>query len=280
MRDTLYIDGGSLVWFQGLETGEYRPMTDCSSPPSSTPSRPTILTPPGNPRGYLLSLNLTTPFPLSSNITTHLETHPRTGASSAISPNYVSGALLSNSAQFFPYGGMTLRSDSYPDPDRDFVWEYQAHAYSASDRAFSPGFIAEELPDGVTRYLAYGAGVSVPSENKAFYFSGLHAPDKGVIYESYAVEATVPSNVSDTLISVTFDDEAQNVETWENATLPGAVQKRAGASGVFVPVGEEGILVFVGGATFPEFAYKRHKSANPAALVSPSPCLPPPSTVP
>lgn len=168
---------------------------------------------------------------------------------------------------------MTLRSSSYPDPDADFVWEYQAHAYSTSDRAFSPGFIAKELPDGATRYLSYGAGVSVPSENKAFYFSGLHAPGKGVIYESYAVEDKVPSNISDTLVSVAFDDEEQNVETWKNETLPDKVQKRAGASGVFVPVGKEGILVFVGGATFPEFAYERHKSANPAALVSP-PFLP------
>lgn len=131
----------------------------------------------------------------------------------------------------------------------------------------------------MTRYLSYGAGVSVPSENKAFYFSGLHAPGKGVIYESYAVEERVPSNVSDTLVSVEFDDEAQNVETWRNETLPDKVQKRAGASGVFVPVGKEGILVFVGGATFPEFAYKRHKSANPAALVSPSPRIPLPPQI-
>lgn len=239
-----------------------------------------------NPEGFVFKLNLTTPFSLSDNQTNLFSTVPRRPSSSpgTVVQNYFDGAALSNDAQVFLYGGLTEQSDTYPDPGARDVSRYQGYPDDGEDPGFSAGFSEDELPDGVTRYVAYGAGVSAPSENKAWYFSGLRAPDKGAIHRRSFNEETIPTNVSDTLISVTFGEDAQSAARWENKTLPGSVRGRASASGVFVPVGEQGILVFVGGATHPDFAstnpYK-DGSEDPAALVSLNPppgCRPSPAS--
>lgn len=251
LRDTVYLDGGSILWFQGMDTGEYKRVAD------------------NNPTGLVLTLNLTTPFNLGQNLTQLFDPLPKASTSTSV-PNYVDGDLLGNDAQFFAYGGLTLRSDAFPDPDRDDVLEYQAYPYDNNAGSFSAGFVNEKLPSDMTRYLAYGAAVSAPSENRAWYFSGLRSPSSGVIYDSFSIESAVPSNISNTLISLTFDPDAQNSEKWENTTLLPSVSGRASASGVFLPLGKNGVLVFVGGVTHPEFASRRHKSDNPAALQSDS----------
>lgn len=200
-----------------------------------------------------------------------MTTIPRTSVEDdEIIPNFIDGALLANDDRFFAYGGLARKLPTYTDPDPDATLEYHAYPHSSSsDDDFSPSFTDEELPDGLTRNLAYGASVSAPSENRAWYFSGLRAPSGGVVYTRFSIPDAVPTNISDTLVSVTFEDgDDGGGAKWKNGTLDGPVRARAGASGVFVPVGKEGILVFVGGATFPEFAYASHKSANPAALVS------------
>ncbi|PKS07316.1 hypothetical protein jhhlp_005918 [Lomentospora prolificans] len=255
LRDTVYLDGGDIMWLQGMDTGEYKRIADGRNS--------------GNPKGLILTLNLTTRFSLDQNLTQLFNTLAKFGTSSAV-PNYVDGDLLGNDAQFFTYGGLTLKSDSLPDPDKDETLEYQAYPYDSDVGTFSAGFVNEKLPSDITRYLAYGAAVNAPSENKAWYFSGLRSPSGGVIYDSFAIQSAVPSNISNTLITLTFDSQAQNIEKWENRTLPASVSGRASASGVFVPVGGNGILVFVGGVTHPEFASSKHKSDNPPALQSDS----------
>jgi hypothetical protein len=215
----------------------------------------------------MLALKLTKRFSLADNLTHVFETIEKAGASNNVAPVFVGGAMLGNDAQFFLYGGLTTKSDAFPDPDPDDVLEYQQFDYGGK-KSFTPGFVYEKLPKGLTRYVAYGAAVNAPSEQKAFYFSGSMSNTSGVIYEGFSEPEGIPSNISKTLISLEFDPTAQNIETWKNSTLPDAVLGRASAEGVFVPVGEHGILVFVGGVTFPEFASKKHKSDNPAALVS------------
>ncbi|SPN98562.1 uncharacterized protein DNG_01608 [Cephalotrichum gorgonifer] len=254
VRDTVFIDGGALSWSQGMETGEYQRGTEW------------------DPKGQVLSLSLRTSFTIPQNFTPLFQTHPKSNPSKGeISPIFSDGSLLANDDRFLLYGGVYPFSDSYPDPPGDSVVEFQAYPAGDSGTAdFSPAFADEELPRDVTRYLAYGAGVSAPSENKAWYFSGLRSPSGGVIYEGYGVPEAVASNISDTLISVTFSDKDGDEDTWRNETIQDKARGRGGAAGVFVPVGEQGILVFVGGATFPEFAYATHKSENPAAQKSES----------
>jgi len=222
----------------------------------------------------MVALNLTRKFSLSDNLTAVFDPIEKAGASNNVAPVYVGGAMLGNDAQFFLYGGLTKPSDAFPDPDPDDVLEYQQFDYGG-EKAFKPGFVYEKLPKGVTRYVAYGAAVSSPSEQKAWYFSGLKSNTSGVIYDTFSETEGIPSNISNTFISVEFNPSSQNLETWKNTTLPDTVSGRASAEGVFVPVGEKGILVFVGGVTHPEFASKTHESENPAALVSTcQPCIP------
>jgi hypothetical protein len=218
----------------------------------------------------MVALNFTTKFSLQQNLTEVFTTIVKAGASNNVAPVYVAGAMLGNDAQFFLYGGLTKPSDAFPDPDPDDVLQYQRFPYGGK-KPFAPGFVDEKLPKGVTRYAAYGAAVNVPSEQKAWYFSGLKSNTSGVIYDSFSEPGGIASNISNALVSVEFDRNSQNLETWRNTTLPSTVAGRAGADGVFVPVGEKGILAFVGGVTHPEFANASHESANAAALVSGKP---------
>lgn len=132
----------------------------------------------------------------------------------------------------------------------------------------------DELPDGITRNVAYGVGISAPSENKAWYFSGARSKNFSALYSvgNYGSDRGLANEIADSFVSLEFDEDSQKTETWKNDTLPDSVGKRGGASGVFVPVGKEGILVFLGGVTHGDFSGEKQKSENPEALVRlPSP---------
>ncbi len=122
----------------------------------------------------------------------------------------------------------------------------------------------------MNRYVSYGAGVSAPSENMAWYFSGLTAPGRGPFYSNSNNASTRALNVSNTLISL--DLTTQLSEKWSNDTLPDKIKGRSNAEVVWVPVGKRGILVVLGGVVYPEWAWttKSHASSDEDASV----CLP------
>lgn len=153
------------------------------------------------------------------------------------------------------------------EPDGEQGLRFNGHSYGVEKPAFSSGFYPYELTKNTTRYIAYGAAANVPSENLAFYFSGLRSPTYGEIYYPTGANstATTASVVSDTLI--TLDMATQNEETWRNDTLPDGTSGRATAELVWVPVGEQGILVALGGVVYPEFAESDRSSANQTASV-------------
>lgn len=186
------------------------------------------------------------------------------GNSNGAAPNYHDGAMLANDAQFFLYGGAVLRNDDlYDQPDEDEVLSYQAYQYGPDKPTWQAGFADRTLPKNVTRYVAYGGAASAPSENLAWYFSGLRSPTHGqILTNSMTAKAT---NVSNTLITLDMEDQLR--ETWTNTTLPSSVEGRANPEVVWVPVGKQGILVVLGGVTYPEWAGNR-KSPDEAASVS------------
>lgn len=164
-------------------------------------------------------------------------------------PLYLDGALLANDDQFFFYGGaLASQSESWTVPPGSQVIEYQVYAYGPDKPLWKPGFSTRTLPGGVTRYIAYGGSASAPSENKAWYFSGLAAKDRGPINFPGEPIPSVPSN---TLIEV--DMKEQYHETWTNRTVPDTIQPRANPELVWVPIGEQGILVVLGGVVYPEW---------------------------
>ena len=181
-------------------------------------------------------------------------------------PNYIDGALLGNDAEFFLYGGAMLRNSKlYDEPAADEVLKFTAYSYGADKPLFQPGLLDSRLNNGVSRYVAYGAGVSAPSENMAWYFSGLTSPTRGPFYSNGASETMRAVNVSDTLISV--DLSTQLSEKWANDTLPDNVKGRSNAEVVWVPVGKRGILVVLGGVVYPEWAMTTHQSQDAEASV-------------
>jgi hypothetical protein len=215
----------------------------------------------------MFTLNFTKAFDLSKdNQTALFEPKEKVGgAGNNVAPNYIAGGALGNDAQFFLYGGLTLISGAYEDADANDVLEFQKYTYGVND--IRPGFVAEKLPEDVTRYVAYGASISAPSENKAWYFSGLRSNVSGIIYAD-KLAGNFPTDVSESMIQLEFDKDSQNTETWKNLTLPENVAGRASAEGVFVPVGENGVIVFVAGVTHPDFASISEESDNQAALAS------------
>ena len=75
-----------------------------------------------------------------------------------------------------------------------------------------------------------------------------------------------PNELSNTLVMVDMAEQQQ--EKWTNETLPSDIPARAGAELAFVPVGEEGILVAIGGVTDPVWDFRRLSNNQTATSVS------------
>ncbi|XXG99294.1 hypothetical protein Hte_005631 [Hypoxylon texense] len=247
LKDKVYLDGGHLYWVPGMADGSNRlPVDD------------------GNPLGLIGVLNFSTPFNTSTNASTlftSISKAPNGGAANNFAPNYYGGTLLANDDEFYLFGGATVAQTNFSPPDGDELLGYMESQYGDNGRAFHAGFLNVKLPDGVTRYVTYGGGVNVPSENKAWYFGGLRTESWGQIYSNYDNATYTPTNVSNSFVKL--DMATQQQEVWSNVTLRGP-PSRAGPSVVWVPVGEQGILVVLGGVTYPSFASSTGDSANPA----------------
>ena len=206
---------------------------------------------------------------MSQNISAILKTiskAPNGGAANNIAPNYYDGAMLGNDDEWFLYGGLLRQTDAFSEPADDAGTSYQAYQYGVDKPGFRAGFLNYDLPDDMTRYIAYGGAANAPSENKAFYFSGLRSPTWGPVYQPSINESLTAINVSNTFI--TLDMTTQQDEKWKNVTLPDFIKGRANPELVWVPVGAQGILVALGGVVYPNFVNITGKSENEAASVS------------
>ena len=221
--------------------------------------------PTDNPLGRMYTLNFSTPFNTTQNFTGVLDILQKPGGTN-LSPNYIDGALLGNNEEFFLFGGMLQRTDAYSDPPGDMVLAYRRYQYGPVRDSFEPEFVNHHLGSNTTRYVAYGGAASAPSENLAWYFSGLQSASGGPIYTpTGANETTAAVNVSRGFI--TLDMEAQQRETFSNQTLPSRIPGRANPELVWVPVGPRGILVALGGVVFPDFADRFMMSPDEEASV-------------
>ncbi|KAL5348312.1 hypothetical protein ACLOAV_006794 [Pseudogymnoascus australis] len=237
IRDTLYIDGGQLYWQPTLKDGQLGPVTqDRKNGP-----RPHLHPQLQHPLHHQHQL-LHRPHPLPATA----------GASNNIAPLYYDGALLANDAEFLSYGGLLRGSAAFSDPPADASLAYERYNLGSKDRRFEPGFIQKTISTGVTRYVGFGGGVSVPSENMGYYFGGMKAKGGGEVYIPQLNETTDPTVFSNDLIKL--DLSTQLKEVWTKETIPPKVPDRASPEVVWVPVGEKGVLVVVGGVVNPVFA--------------------------
>ncbi|KAH7363611.1 hypothetical protein B0T11DRAFT_282887 [Plectosphaerella cucumerina] len=249
IRDTVYLDGGFLYWSQGLLNGEY------GAPEQQE-----------NPLGLMYTLNFSRPFQTFDNLTALFGTVSKArggvGNSNNDAPNYYDGAMLANDAQLSLYGGLVRKTDAFQPPRADDVLTYQAYQYGPLRDQFEPGFVSGRLPEGMTRYVAYGGVANAPSENMAWYFGGLRAPQWGEVFQRNANLTENAVNASDTLL--TLDMRSQTNIQWRNDTLPGEVRGRANPEAVWLPVGERGVLVVIGGVTYPDWLTSTRRSEDAA----------------
>jgi hypothetical protein len=137
-----------------------------------------------------------------------------------------------------------LTGNNDPPPANEILG-YEGYQYGDYRNSWGPGWHEENLPTNLTRYITNGAGVSAPSENLGFYFSGMRAKDWGPFtYDQYNSNIT-----ADTLITV--DMSTMGKANWTNTTLPAEIPGRANAELVWVPVSDAGILVAIGGVINP-----------------------------
>ncbi|CAG8960882.1 hypothetical protein HYFRA_00002419 [Hymenoscyphus fraxineus] len=250
MRDTFYIDGGELWWMASMADGTLSPVSD------------------DNPRGVVFQLNFSTPFNTTNdfNFTTAFNTNLNKasggGSANNIFPQYYDGAMFANDYDWITYGGLYLNTDAYqPQPANQFA-TYQR--YPNGPLTFEPGFKLGTLTGDTTRFITNGATASVPSENLGFYFGGLRSNTSGTIFKAPS-NTTVTANVQSTTL-ITADLSDQGREKWSNDTLPPNIPGRANAELVWVPVGEKGILVAIGGVIYPSFATQKKNNASINAL--------------
>lgn len=122
-----------------------------------------------DPRQQLYYLNLTSAFSLADDGKTAIQSTPKLDGNVGI--NFKDGFMLANDYEFIVYGGFMdyMNNDSLIGPTwsqaRDMVQHGEVPLRDA------PKYRTFAL-DGVTRYIAAGGSVSVPSENKAYVFSG------------------------------------------------------------------------------------------------------------
>jgi len=239
VRDTLYLDGGLVVWQPGLNDGTMGPLIGD-----------------GNPLGLVYTLKFNTPFKTSDNISDLLETiskAPAGGAANNVAPNYVDGGMFVNDYEWITYGGLVSPTDAFKAQGASDVASFGVFSKDIPNQQFFPGYTLKSLTDGVNRYITAGAAASAPSENMGFYFGGLRAANFGSILQSPGTRnASFNADVdSRTFIQV---DMSQTKEEWKNTSLPTEVPGRAGAELVWVPVSGKGVLVAIGGATYPSSA--------------------------
>lgn len=197
-------------------------------------------------------LNFTQSFDTGQNASDIIQRVPKVvGAGNNVAPNYYEGMLFSNDYELYMYGGLLADTDSISAQSATLVVGYEKFL-QGPEKIFGPGLINGNLPEGMTRYLAAGAGVNVPSEQLGFYFGGMRRPDWGEI-RTYGNPRYNVTAVANTLISV--DMSVARQEKWANATLPSSVRGRANAELVWIPTSDQGLLVVIGGVVNPEWAF-------------------------
>ncbi|KAJ6262368.1 hypothetical protein Dda_3176 [Drechslerella dactyloides] len=164
-------------------------------------------------------------------------------------PQVTDGFMAANDNSFWLYGGLIAETDSISlYPQRSEIQQYDVYQQGVP-RDWRQGWQSGKgLNDGISRYVAGGAGVNVRETNQTFYFSGARNPTWGEIRGPGAVHLQYLANAtSQQLISADLSD--QQFTNWTNATLPSTVRPRVDGEMVYVPAGKRGALIVIGGVT-------------------------------
>ncbi|KAF8426068.1 hypothetical protein EV426DRAFT_710543 [Tirmania nivea] len=163
------------------------------------------------------------------------------------------GALLGDDWSWLQYGGM--RGGAATDGSSRSETESERFDFRKDPNNPTQAWLGDyrfgsslTLPkDSVTNYVYAGAVARSPGDRKSWWFSGSRAKNwTEVIYGRTTAELTVGA-LSNYLITADFS--SQQVPAFTNTSIDSSIAPRAGASMVFLPVGDKGILVVLGGVS-------------------------------
>jgi hypothetical protein len=157
---------------------------------------------------------------------------------------------------------LDLLTDSTNPPPSEVVLGYEAFQDLANTPQSKLGFIQKSTNNGVTRYITNGAGVSAPSENLGFYFSGMQGPNGSIIEGGDGSANTTATSL------ITVNMTTMGTEDWQNSTLAPNIPGRANAEVVWLPVSESGVLVVIGGVINPEMLTPDRNLTGSEAIAS------------
>lgn len=130
----------------------------------------------------------------------------------------------------------------------------QANMYRPNVQQWTPGIANTYPPENsanVSNNLAYGAWTNAPSEKLGFWFSGLQAANGGYInlQPNLSTKADQPNTTSRTFIKV--DMSSPQKALWQNLTWPTWLAPRSEGGLVWLPYGQQGMLLAFGGIDLP-----------------------------
>ncbi|KAI5777539.1 hypothetical protein EDC01DRAFT_678300 [Geopyxis carbonaria] len=197
---------------------------------------------------YYIELNRNFTIGNNPNFTQVIKSSPK--PSRNMGPNVENGHLLSNDYEFLLYGGLMVDTDSQELPSDTWALARDLFEHKPVPLSEPDSWRAIQTMDGdVTRGIAAGAYVSVPSENLAFVLGGSRNKDWNEV-RTLARPANRAGELSNQLISA--DLSTMGSEKFRNTTIDSAdVAPRTAGEIVWVPMGKKGALVALGGSVMP-----------------------------
>ncbi|KAK2873680.1 hypothetical protein FQN49_002177 [Arthroderma sp. PD_2] len=225
IRDTVYMDGGELTW--------QRKYTDGSE----------LLDSPGQEFNFMYTLSFNSSFDAGTNFIELFDKLPKFpgGNGNNVAPRYIDGTMFYNDYSLVTYGGLTPDPEGVP--ENVPIFGYDAYEYGPPQVGFEAGPRLLGIDEKTTPNVTHGAGVSVPNENKGYYFSGRQREDEGALDLLHR-----PNETFNSLVSV--DLSAPDKPKFDTDPLEG-ITGRSNAELVWLPV-SDGVLVAIGGVTYPE----------------------------
>ncbi|KAK5086866.1 hypothetical protein LTR05_004036 [Lithohypha guttulata] len=231
IRDTLTLEGGALATGNFDQNGQFSGTTAVS-----------------NPRGMLYEINLCNSFNTTAIDTfallNYIEETPDDN-----SPVWVGGGIVANDFEFYTYGGLPTKDT--PEGSSSVI-NGKLFPYSQGqlfDSAYSP--VGPSRLSNVNDRVTAGAYASGPAKDRTgFYFSGMIS-ENGSELDYYAMDSSSKhvTNASSSFVRIDMRDP--NNASFSSTALPPAIVPRGESSMVWIPFGDDGTLIVLGGAQYP-----------------------------
>ncbi|KAK5953338.1 hypothetical protein OHC33_005906 [Knufia fluminis] len=196
--------------------------------------------------GIYYQIDLTKSFDASIDSTDAYMIPGLPETSNTDAPNYLGGGMFHNDYQFYTFGGLADK----PPIDASTVLRGDVFASNPSVSRFDQGVAPNQQTDGVSDNITSGAYASSPDQGLGFYFSGMVSATRAQLeYNSGDTEDNHPTVTSDTFIKV--DMTTANDANFQYMAWPAGLTPRAEGALVWLPYGNQGVLIAIGGVEVP-----------------------------